>query len=237
MCWPSAARTWCLPHRQDRLESLANQLRSAHRIEVAVVPADLSQPFGSQHLFDAVQAAGLQIDILINNAGFGYFSPFLDQSFEQIGDMIAVNVSAVTTLTRLFASAMKEQGAGRILQVSSYAALQPIPRYAVYSGAKSYVIAFTQALRYELRKSGVTLSVVAPGFMDTKFHDVAHHEKSKLMKLTTISSQMVARRAIAGMFKGKLLITPGIVYRVNNWLLPFLPRRAASAISAAIVKT
>lgn len=223
--------------RADRLEALADEMRREHKVDVVVLPGDLAMAQGPQQLFEAVKAAGLRIDILVNNAGFGHFGPFLDQSLEQIEEMIAVNVSAVTTLTRLFAETMKAQGGGHILQVSSYAALQPIPRYCVYSGAKAHVIAFSQALRHELRKSGVQISVVAPGFMNTEFHDVAHHEKTLLMKLTTVPVWWVARRAIAGMFRGKFLITPGVVYRVNNWLLPFTPRRLATGISAAIVKS
>jgi short-subunit dehydrogenase len=223
--------------RRDRLESLAAELNRDHNIDVLVLPADLASPEGPRQLFAAVQNAGLQIGILINNAGFGYFGLTLDQSLAQIDEMLAVNVGALTTLTRLFAESMKAQGGGYILQVSSYAALAPIPRYAVYSGAKAHVIAFTQALRYELRKSGVSLSVVAPGFMNTEFHDVAHHEKTWLMRRTTISASMVARKAIAGMFKRKLLMTPGAVYRINNWMLRFLPRSAASAITAAMVKS
>lgn len=223
--------------RQDRLESLAIELRKTHGVEVAVLPADLATPDGARQLFDAVQIAGKQIDILINNAGFGYFGPFLQQSVDEVSEMIAVNISSLTTLTRLFADTMNRQGGGHILQVSSFAALQPIPRYSIYSAAKAYVITLTQALRYELRKTNVNISVVAPGFMATEFHDVAEHEKSKLMKLLTVPSDYVARKAINGMFRRKLLITPGPVYQINRALLRLTPRRMASAISAAVVKS
>ncbi len=223
--------------RRERLETLAAELEKKYAVAVTVVPADLSVPGGPQQLFDAVQAAGLRVDILVNNAGFGYFGPFLGQSLEQIGEMLWVNVSALTTLTRLFAQAMKEQGGGHILQVSSYAALQPIPRYCVYSAAKAYVVALAQTLRYELRKSNVRVSVVAPGFMPTEFHDVARHEKSKLMKMMTYPAAFMAERAISGMFKNKLLITPGLMYHMNNWALRLLPRSAASALSAAVVRS
>lgn len=222
--------------RRDRLEALAEDLRKTHGVDVVVFPADLASADGPRELFDAIQSAGLRIDILINNAGFGYFGPMLDQTVDQISEMVAVNVSALTTLTRLFAQSMKAQGGGFILQVSSYAALQPIPRYAIYSAAKAYVVALAQSLRHELRRSNVRVSVVAPGFMATEFHDVAHHKKTWMMKLTTISSPGVARKAVNGMFKGKLLITPGAFYRFNNLLLRLLPRSAASAISAAVVK-
>ncbi len=170
----------------------------------------------------------------MNNAGFGLFGPFLEQTLAQIDEMIAVDIRAVTVLTRLFAETMKQQGGGYILQVASYAALMPIPRYAVYSGAKAHVIAFTQALSAELQKNNVRLSVVAPGFMATEFHDVSNHKKTLLMKLTTVPVRWTAKRAVAGMFKGKLLITPGAVYRVNNWLRPFTPRRMQSAMAGAI---
>jgi uncharacterized protein len=216
---------------------LASELREAHGIEVAVIPADLSTVAGPQRLFDAVQAAGLRIDILINNAGFGYFGAFLEQSLEEIHEMIAVNVSSLTTLTRLYCDAMKRQGGGHILQVSSFAALQPIPRYSIYSAAKQYVITLTQSLRYELRKANVNITVVAPGFMPTEFHDVAEHKKSKLMKLLTVPSDFVARKAINGMFKRKLLITPGLAYQISRGLLRLTPRGMASAISAAVVKS
>ncbi len=220
--------------RTDRLEALAGELRSAHGVDVKVLAADLAQAGAPQRLFEAAQSLGRRIDILVNNAGFGLFGPFLEQTLAQIDEMIAVDIRAVTVLTRLFAETMKQQGGGYILQVASYAALVPIPRYAVYSGAKAHVIAFTQALSAELQKNKVRLSVVAPGFMATEFHDVSNHKKTLLMKLTTVPVRWTAKRAVAGMFKGKLLITPGAVYRVNNWLRPFTPRRMQTAMAGAI---
>jgi uncharacterized protein len=221
--------------RQDRLEALATELRSKHAVEVTVFVADLSTPAGAQKLFDDVCAAGLQVDMLVNNAGLGHFGPFLNQTLQQILQTISVDVTATTVLTRLYAQAMVKQGWGRILQVSSFAALQPIPRYSVYSAAKAFLVALTQALQHELRKTGVRISVVAPGFMLTEFHDVAHHERTFLMKLTNVPVWYTARKAVAGMLRGKLLITPGPVYQINSVLLRFMPRRWASAISALSV--
>jgi short-subunit dehydrogenase len=222
--------------RQDRLETLAADLRTSYGIDVIVLPADLSTPLGPQHLFDAVQATGTQIDIVVNNAGFGHFGPFLDQSLEQIEEMLLVDVRALTILTRLFAATMKQQGGGRFLQVSSFAGLQPIPRYSVYSAAKSYVVILTQALRHELMPVGIHVSVVVPGFMPTEFHEVAHHEKTRMMRLLSMPASYVARKAVAGMFRGKMVITPGLFYQLNQLTLGLLPRSAASALSSWVVK-
>ncbi len=216
-------------------KSLADELRKAYNTNVVVLPADLSQPQGPQQLFDAVQATGLRIDILINNAGFGHFGPFLNQTLHQITETIAVDVSALTILTRLFAETMKAQGGGYILQVSSFAAIQPIPRYTVYSAAKAYVIAFVQALRHELRKTNVSVSAVAPGFMTTEFHDVAQHEQTFLMKITTLPLRYTAKSCVRGMFRRKLLITPGLFYIIVGFFARFMPRGFASALSAMMV--
>jgi uncharacterized protein len=221
--------------RRDRLESLAEQLRREHHVDVVVFSVDLAQIDAAQHLFDEVRAAGLRIDILVNNAGLGYFGPFLAQSISQIQETISVDVTAVMVLTRLYAKAMTEQGGGHILQISSFAALQPIPRYSVYSGAKAFLIATAQALQHEFRKTGVRISVVAPGFMQTEFHDVAQHERTFLMKLTNLPVRYTARKAVRGMLRGKLLITPGLFYQINGVLVRFLPRRLAARISALSV--
>ena len=219
--------------RLDRLDALAAQLRSDHGIDVVAFRIDLSSADGPQQLFDQVQSAGLRIDILVNNAGMGHFGPFLKQSLAQIQEMIAVDVVAVTTLTRLFAEKMKQQGGGHILLVSSFAALAPIPRYSIYSAAKAFLIAFVQALGHEWKHSGVHLSAVVPGFMWTEFHDVAHHQRTSLMKLTTLPVHYTARKAINGMFRGKLLITPGLFYQFAGVILRLSPRRMVSALSRA----
>jgi uncharacterized protein len=221
--------------RRDRLETFADQLRREFHVDVSVFSTDLAQTDAAQHLFDEIRAAGLRIDILINNAGLGHFGPFLGQSISQIQEMIVVDVTAVMVLTRLYAKAMNDQGGGHILLVSSFAALQPIPRYSVYSGAKAFLIATAQGLQHELRKTRVRISVVAPGFMLTGFHDVAHHERTFLMKLTNLPIRYTARKAVAGMFRGKLLITPGLFYQINGVLVRFLPRRLASRLSALSV--
>jgi short-subunit dehydrogenase len=222
--------------RRERLEALATELRQAHSIDVVVLTADLSAPAGPQKLFDDVRTAGLKIDVLVNNAGLGRFGLFLDQSLAEIQELIAVDVLAVTVLTRLFAQWMKEQGGGYILQVSSFAALQPIPRYSVYSGAKAYLIAMAQALVHELRHTGVSISVVAPGFMSTEFHDVSGHKWTLWMKIINLPIRYAARSAIRGMFRRKLLITPGLFYQIVGFFLRFTPRWLASSIAGAISK-
>jgi uncharacterized protein len=222
--------------RQDRLDTLAADLRTKHGADVIVLPSDLSTASGPQQLFDAAIATGKRIDIVVNNAGFGYFGPFLNQTLAQIDEMLAVDIRALTTLTRLFADTMKQQGGGRFLQVSSFAGLQPIPRYSVYSAAKSYVVILTQALRHELKPASIQLSVVVPGFMPTEFHDVSNHEKTRMMKLLEMPASYVARKAVAGMFRGKMVITPGLFYQLNNLALRLLPRSTASALSSWVVK-
>ena len=131
---------------------------------------------------------------------------------------------------------MKDQQYGFILLNSSYAGLQPIPQYAVYSAAKAYLITLGQAIRAELHKSGIRISVLCPGFTHTEFHDVAEHQESLAMKILSVSPRRIAEIGVKGMFRGKAMITPGVFYQINNWILPFLPRSVAAAISRAIVR-
>lgn len=222
--------------RADRLLELKLELETAHSIFVTVIPGDLNSSDGATKLFRQVQAQRLEVDLLINNAGFGIFGPFLEQTAAEIESMINVNVVALTTLTRLFSEQMVTRGGGSILQISSYAGLQPIPRYTVYSGAKAYVVAFAQGLRHELKKHNVRICVMAPGFSQTEFHDVAGHAKTSTMRFLSLSPRQLAEAGVKGVLRNQFLITPGWMYRVNNLLLRFLPRSVASAISAGIVK-
>ncbi len=222
--------------RHDRLEALAGELRRLGTW-VKIVPLDLAQAEGPSRLAAEVDLLGRHLDLLVNNAGFGCYGPFVDQSDGDFEGMIQLNLMSLTKLTRHYADRMKQRRSGSILQVASYAGLQPIPRYAVYSATKAYVIALTQAIRYELRKHGVRIAVLCPGFMATEFHDAAHHRRTKAMRWLTVDARYVAKKGLDGLAGNKLLISPGIWYRTNNWALRLLPRTAAAAIAAGIVKS
>jgi len=222
--------------RRDRLEALAGELAAQHGVEVTVIESDLNTPDGADRLVEALAARGLVPTMLINNAGFGYYSPLVEQLRDDIEAMLEVNVRAVTILCRRLGQAMAARGHGSILNVASFAALAPIPRYAVYSGAKAYVIAFSQALRHELWASGIKVSVLCPGFTKTEFHDVSRHGKTALMRLTELSVEQVARSGLRGLERGRFLIVPGWWYRLNSLTARLMPRGLMSAISAGIVK-
>jgi hypothetical protein len=223
--------------REERLAALGQELESAHGISVTPIVADLDTPDGAKRLFDEVHQRGLEITILINNAGFGLYGVVARQSEEQIASLLRVNVEAATTLARLFGAAMCSRGQGYILNVSSFAALQPIPRYTVYSGAKAYILAFSLGLRHEMRPHGVKVSVVCPGFTSTEFHAVAEHRKTSWIRITTLPARHVARASVRGMLRGKAVIVPGWFYKLNALLVRGMPRTWGSAISAAIVKS
>ena len=222
--------------RVDRLEQLRRELESGHGVRVAVIGQDLADPDAVERLVVGVQELGLDVSILVNNAGLGYYGPVVEQDPDDVHAMLQVNVLALTRLTRMFAAQMQRRGRGYILNCSSFAALQPIPRYTIYSGAKAYVVAFSQALRHELKKTGIKVSVVCPGFTTTEFHDVARHKRTRLMRLTSLDAAHVAWAGIDGMFRGKILIVPGLWYKLNALVTRVLPRGMASALSAQMVK-
>lgn len=222
--------------RLDRLEALAAELQRQHGVEVTVVEADLQSPAGPAHLLDRLQAAGHAPSILINNAGFGLYGPFLEQTPDQIDAMIQVDIRALTILSRLVGQQMAERGRGAILNVASFAAMAPIPRYAVYSGAKAYVVAFSQALHHELAHTGVSVSVICPGFTSTEFFDVSGHNKTQLMRATELTAPQVAAAGISGIKRGSFLIVPGWWYKLNTMTAALAPRTIMSAISGALVK-
>jgi short-subunit dehydrogenase len=222
--------------RRERLEALRDELTAKHGITATVIAADLNASAEVDRLLAELRERKLAPTVLINNAGFGYFGPFLDQSWQDIDAMIDVNLRATTRLTRVLGEAMVRDGHGYILNVSSFAALAPIPRYTVYSGAKAYVIAFTQGLAFEWRNKGVKVCVICPGFTRSEFHDVARHRKSRLMKLTELTPEHVARAGLAGLARGKVLIVPGWWYKLNLFAQRFYPRSWVAGLSARTVR-
>jgi len=222
--------------RRDRLQALAAELTAQHGIAATPIENDLNTTGGADRLVEELAARTLVPTILINNAGFGYFDQFVQQRREDMEALIQVNVRALTILCRRIGESMAEQRSGAILNVSSFAAIAPIPRYAVYSGAKAYVIAFSQALRHELAKKNVKVCVLCPGFTRTEFHDVSRHEKSSFMRATELTPQQVARAGLRGLARNQFLIVPGLWYKLNAFTARLLPRTIMSRISAAAVK-
>ncbi len=222
--------------RRDRLEALAAELTSKHSIQATIIEADLNTTDGADQLIAELNSKNLPITHLINNAGFGYYGPFLNQTLADIDAMLEVDIRAVTILCQKLGQQMADRGGGKILNVASFAALAPIPRYAVYSGAKAYVIAFSQALRHELKNKNVSISVLCPGFTKTEFHEVSRHRKSSLMRSTELSVEQVARAGLRGLARGQFLIIPGWWYKLSHLAATLLPRSLMSSLSAASVK-
>lgn len=214
--------------RAQRLEELASELRDEHRAEVHVVAADLSTRGGARKLFDDVMALERPVDFLANNAGFGIYGKFAEQPVEKIEEMIQLNITSLTTLTRLFVAPMVERGRGRILQVASVGAFQPSPLYAVYSATKSYVRDFSQAIHFELRGTGVSVTTMCPGLTVSEFHEKAEHLKPKYMDTMMMSARSVAQIGVKAAERGKSGVTPGVANKLMEWSVAWTPRPIAT---------
>ena len=221
--------------RKDRLEKIAGELQSAHKVRVDVIEADLALQDAPAKLYRDARARREDIDILVNNAGFGKQNNVVDQTLEEIRAMIQVNITSLTELTRLFAADMKARGNARILQLSSIGAFQPSPVYAVYSAAKSYVLSFSYAMNHELKGTGVSVTTLCPGITETEFHDVAGHEKTGFMKSFSMTARKVALIGVNSMMS-KAMVIPGFSNAFNSWLMESMPRAFSTAIAASLMK-
>lgn len=222
--------------RGELLRGHAEELAARYGAKVAIFPMDLAERDAPRHLYDRLNDAGLSIDILINNAGFGIYGRFADTDWERERAMLEVDIVALVHMTKLFLGDMLARNYGYILQVASIAAYQPAPLYAGYGGAKAFVRNFGEALGYELRPTAVRCTVLSPGFTATEFARVAGQQATLYQRLTTMRSAQVARIGIEAMLKGRSSAVPGLANRLGALLPRILPRRANAAIAEWTVR-
>ena len=220
----------------DRLSLVCSELHTQFGITARAVPVDLSLDGGPGFLFDEISRAGVTIQSLVNNAGYGRLGEFFEIPLEETLGQIRLNVTALTELTHRFIPGMRERGSGRIMNVASTAGFQAGPRMAVYYATKAYVISFSEALASELRGSGVSVTCFCPGATDTEFQKRARTEHSILFrKLRPMGAKEVARDGYRAMMRGRSLAISGW----RNWLVAesvrFAPRKIVTAISRKIL--
>jgi len=210
--------------RRERLDQLADELRQKFGSQTRVIAADLADPSAPPRIIDELQAAGIQVDVLINNAGFGAAGPFCQSDLEQQLAMLQVNVRALTHLTRLVLPGMIQRRQGGIINVGSTAGFQPGPYMAVYYATKAYVLSFSEALAEELRGTGVRVTCLAPGATATEFASAAQMEDSLLFRLGAMNAAEVAQQGYAGFRRGKTLVVPGARNKFGAFAVRFVPR-------------
>src|SRR5215469_7677805 len=222
--------------RRDRLETLAGELRTARKISVHVVTADLSVAQEVERVVREVQALPLEIEFLVNNAGLGNVGSFAQSALEKQMVMVDVNVRAPVRLTHAFLPGMLSRKQGRVLNIGSTAGLQPGPFGAVYYATKAFVNSFTEALSHELKGTGVRATVSLPGATATEFASVAGSGQTRLFKSGVMSSAQVARGAYRAMLQGKPFMIHGWTNKVLGLSVRLSPRSVVRSIAAAMNK-
>jgi short-subunit dehydrogenase len=218
----------------DKLRQLASEFEKAHGIRSLILATDLTDPGAPAYVLDQATRAGIEVNVLVNNAGFGQYGLFAENDLEECLRQIQLNVTALTHLTRLFLPVMIACKGGAILNVASTAAFQPGPLMAVYFATKAYVLHFSEALSNELHGTGVTVTCLCPGATATEFHKRANATTMKLLKFGSMDAHTVAEDGYRAMIAGKPVVISGF----KNWLLAqsirFSPRSVVTAIARKI---
>jgi short-subunit dehydrogenase len=213
-----------LARNTDALETLAGELRQAHKIETLVLTADLSRPDTPARVFKELQGRGIKVDVLVNNAGFGANGTFAGLPLSRQLEMIQVNITALTNLTGLFLPGMIERRRGGVLNVGSLAGFLPGPGMDIYYATKAFVLSFTEALAEELAGTGVTATALCPGPTATNFGNVSHGQKMRRLNTPKMPAAAVASYGHRAFRQGRPLAIPGWQYQVLLLLVRILPR-------------
>ncbi len=210
---------------QENLEKVRQDIISLYSIQVQTLPFDLSESKAAASVYEAIE--GEPIEVLINNAGFGLFGPFVETNWQTEKDMMHLHILTPTHLTKLVLPDMIKAGRGRIMNVSSLAAFQPGPLMSVYYASKAFILSFSEALSNEVKGSGVTVTVLCPGLTMTNFQQKAaalSNSKVSGSSFATVSAEEVARNAYKAMMKGKRLVIPGFFNKLTARLPRLVPR-------------
>ena len=212
----------------DKLNSLKTQIENKYKRSVLVIAKDLSQMTSANEIFEEIKSKNIQVDYLMNNAGFGGHGLFHERTMQSDLDMIQVNITTLTALTKLFLPEMVQRNSGKILNTSSTASLLPGPLQAVYFATKAYVTFLSNALSEELRNTNITVTNLMPGATETEFAKTSGMDKTDLFK-KTVSAHSVALEGYDGMMAGKLDVISGLSFgnKIMMKLAGFIPKKVA----------
>ena len=215
--------------RKDRLDALIAELGNARAVAV-----DLSEPGATAALMRDLEKAGEQVEVLVNNAGFGLRGPFTELDAARQREMIDLNCGALTELCRAVAPAMVERRSGSILNVASTAAFQPGPWMGVYFATKAYVLSFTEALHEELKPHGVKVSALCPGPTRTEFGAVAGIQSLGQFDRLAMEAGPVVRTGLEGLGKNRAVVIPGATNKAGALSTRFAPRSFVRKIAGSL---
>lgn len=210
---------------KSKLEELKTELENQYKIKVYTIDKDLSANNSAQEVYDETTKQNIQIDYLVNNAGFGDFGMFVETDWDKELRMINLNMTTLTQFTKLYLQDMVKRKSGKIMNVASTAAFQSGPTMAVYYATKAYVLSFSEAVDNEVRDKGITVTTLCPGATESGFQAAAAMEESNLVKGKKLpTSKEVAEYGYAAMLKGKTVAIHGLM----NWIMAnsvrFTPR-------------
>jgi short-subunit dehydrogenase len=218
--------------REAALTALAGELRAAHGTKSEIIASDLSQPSAPHAIFEFTSNHQLTIDVLVNNAGFGANGAFADIDLKTHMEMLAVNISSLVELSRLYLPSMLKNKRGGVLNVASTAAFVPGPFMTVYYATKAFVLSFSEGLANEVAGTGVTISCLCPGATTTEFQERAKLDQSRLFAGPHImSSADVARQGYAGFAAGKTVVITGSFNKAAVLSARLLPRSLAANVA------
>lgn len=223
--------------RKPLLDEIKADFEQRYGIRVTCLEADLAEPGQAAVVYQHCQAKRLTLDYLVNNAGYGSFKNVAQEDAALYENMLTLNILALTTLTTLVVRGMVARRAGRILNVGSTSAFQPVPHMAVYGASKSYIMHFTEALHAELRGTGVTATVLSPGVTATGFLARADMGRWSQAQGKLLDAAAVAQAGYAAMMRGRVNIVPGVKNKLLAWSIGFVPsRRLKLAMSARFMQ-
>jgi len=223
----------------DKLHALAKRLTQAHGSAVTVMPADLSKPDAAASLAAALKRKRIDIEVLVNNAGVLEQGAFCDIPAERHQELIALNVAGLTAMLAAFVPGMRERGWGRVLNVASIAAFQPVPSLATYAATKAYVLSLTEALSEELKGTGVSVTALCPGVTATPMIDHAAAGNAKLGQLPGFligDAAEVAADGYAACMRGEVIKVPGVFNLATTLAARATPKWLLRNLSGAMLR-
>lgn len=221
---------------EDLLEQVAGEIKAKAKVEVKHLAADLSEQTAAQQVFDWAFRNNLNVSILVNNAGYGLSGAFDSYPLERHMNMLQVNCNTLVQLCYLFLPGLKQQSQSYILNISSSAAYQAVPYLSLYAASKAMVLSFSRALRFELRKTPVSVTCVCPGATDTGFNDRAQvGEKAlKTAEKVMMTPEKVSKAAVEAMFAKKAEVITGTINKLGGFLTWLLPKKVLEGGAARI---